>query len=229
MRAWRLLVFAKAPVPGAVKTRLVPPLTPEQAARVHTAALRDTVAAACAALPRDATELWVAGDAATAQHIACVVPGLRVERQGSGDLGARLADGFARSFQRGSERVVIVGSDHPTLPGERLREAFEALGPHPVVLGPSEDGGYYAVGLVRETWPVARGLFDAIPWSSAEVLSMTLARAAELGLRATLLPPGYDLDDAASLARVLRDAAPGSEIARLFGEPELAPLRALLA
>lgn len=224
----RLLVFTKAPVPGGVKTRLVPPLTPEQAARVHTAALRDTVAVARAAVPRDAIEVWVAGDVRAVERVASLVPGVRVDTQSVGDLGARLADAFARSFARGDERVLVVGSDHPTLPMERLSVGFAALAAHPLVLGPSEDGGYYAVGLARRSWPRASGLFEGIPWSSPDVLSATLARAAMLRLRVRLLETWYDLDDAAGLARVARDAAPGSEIALLLRDPEFRPLRALL-
>ncbi len=211
-----LLIFTKAPIPGLVKTRLVPPLTPEEATRVHAAALRDTVALARRAVGSGSIELWVAGDAGALPMVAALCPGLRVEAQVGSDLGDRLARAFNAAFAREHERVLIIGSDHPTLPPDRLREGFAALAAEPLVLGPSEDGGYYAVGLHRRAWPRARGLFEGVPWSSPGVFAATLGRATALRLDVRLLDPWYDLDDGEDLERVLRDADRGSEIAKLF-------------
>lgn len=215
----RLLVFTKAPTPGRVKTRLVPPLTAEQAARVHAAAMLDTVGRAMDAAGED-VEVWTSGDARAAEEVAALV-GRAARLQSDGDLGARLADAFARSFDEGAERVVIVGSDHPTLPSQRLSAAFERLGAPAVVLGPSRDGGYYAVGLRRDGWPAARALFEEIPWSSARVLDATRRAASAIGLEVRLLEEWYDVDEVEDLARALRDAEPSSKLARLFREPEL--------
>lgn len=221
----RLLIFTKGPAPGRVKTRLVPPCTPEQAARVHAAALLDTVEGASRGAEGAALELWIAGGPEALAAVARLVPGRRTQAQSEGDLGARLADAFARSFAEGAERVLILGSDHPTLPPERVRAAFRALSRPVVVLGPSRDGGYYAVGLRRESWPAARAIFDGIPWSSPEVLAATATQARRLGFEAALLEEWYDVDDADDLERARRDATPGSALTRLLEEPGFRAIR----
>lgn len=222
----RLLVFAKAPVPGAVKTRLVPPLTPEQAVRVHVAALRDTVSRAARAVADARLEVWVAGSGAEAiERVGALIPGRAVRRQGDGDLGARLAGAFAAAFESGADRVAALGSDHPTLPAAYLAAAFDALDAADAALGPSGDGGYYAVVLRRSSWPRARVLFDAIPWSSPHVLHITRERARTVAVSVADLPAWYDVDDADDLARAFRHAEPGSALARLLDEPDFAAFR----
>lgn len=239
----RLLVFAKEPIPGAVKTRLVPPLTPEQAARVYVAALRDTVARAARAVPDAALEVWAAvggsgggaggaggaggggGGADAISRIAALFPGRAVRRQTEGGLGARLAGAFTDTFDSGCDRAAVVGSDHPTLPDAHLARAFDALDAADAALGPSDDGGYYAVALTRASWPRARALFDSIPWSSPLVLEVTRERARSLALSVASLPAWYDVDDAQHLDRAFRDAEPGSALARLLDEPDFAAFR----
>jgi rSAM/selenodomain-associated transferase 1 len=222
----RLLVFARAPLAGSVKTRLVPPLTPEQAVRVHIAALRDTVSRAARAVTDTALEVWAGGNGAeAAERIAALVPGRTVRRQGEGDLGARLAGAFAVAFESGGDRVAVLGSDHPTLPAAHIAAAFDALDVADAALGPSDDGGYYAVALRRATWPRARALFDRIPWSSADVLKTTRDRARGVALSVADLPAWYDVDDVNDLERAFRDAEPGSDLARLLDEPDFAAFR----
>ena len=223
-------MFAKAPVTRSVKTRLVPALTPEQAVRVHVAALRDTVARAEAAIREAAVEVWAGGAGADAvERVAALVPGRTVRRQAEGDLGARLVDAFSAAFEEGDDRVAVLGSDHPTLPAAHLAEAFDALKAADVALGPSDDGGYYALALRRECWPDARELFDSIPWSTSHVLETTRERARRAQLSVAELPAWYDVDDAHDLRRALRDAEPESALARLFDEPDFAALRAARA
>jgi hypothetical protein len=217
-------VFAKAPVLGAVKTRLVPALAPEQARRVHVAALTDTVERA--ARSRAASlEIWLAGAADAVAQVSAILPGRSVRSQAGGDLGERLVDAFTRTFADGCERAVVLGSDHPTLPVARIAGAFAALDAADVVLGPSDDGGYYAVGLAAQAWPRARGLFLHIPWSSARVLETTLERARTAHLAVTLLETWYDLDRPDDLERAFRDARPDSAIGRLLREPAFARAR----
>ncbi|NIP83492.1 MAG: DUF2064 domain-containing protein, partial [Gemmatimonadetes bacterium] len=98
------------------------------------------------------------------------------------DLGARLARAFEEVFERGIRRVLIVGSDHPTLPADRLAEGLERLHQVDVVFGPTDDGGYYAVGLRDAARERAAGLFSDVPWSTRDVLEATRANARALGL-----------------------------------------------
>ena len=106
------------------------------------------------------------------------------------DLGERMANAFARSFESGMEKVVLIGTDCPSLQSQHLNQAFEALIHSDLVLGPATDGGYYLIGMKRK----ADYLFEGISWSSAEVLSQTLAVASANGLDFTLLDELSDID-----------------------------------
>ena len=193
-----LAVFAKAPVPGQVKTRLRPALSDEQAARLAAAFLRDTLGKAARLGPP--VTVTFAGDRALlepfAPPLACWTD------QGGGDLGARLA--------RVPAPCLLLGADSPHLPLAYIQDALAAIPTHDVVLGPAADGGYYLLGL-RAPQPA---LFGGIAWSTGEVLAQTLAKAAALGLSIHQTPPWYDLDTPADLRRLARDLAdvsPGSE------------------
>jgi rSAM/selenodomain-associated transferase 1 len=118
------------------------------------------------------------------------LPGVRLLAQRGEDLGARMADAFARAFARGASRVAIVGTDAPAVSRETVTEALGALDGADAVLGPSEDGGYYLLAL-REPWP---GLFSGIAWSTPAVAAETRARAAALGLVLHELPARRDVD-----------------------------------
>ena len=210
------MVFAKPAVPGRVKSRLIPPLTPEAAAQFHLVALTDVLSAARDVSPR--IELWVAGGAAEQECFRERHPGVRVTGQRGPDLGQRLRHAFDEVFRSGAERVLIVGSDHPSLPADHLRQLLEGLNETDVALGPSEDGGYYAVAIRRAAWPVAAALFDSMPWSSTGLLAATLDRAADSGLSVQLGPSWYDVDEAADLERLRGDAEPGSATATFLRE-----------
>lgn len=192
--ALTLAVFAKSPVPGQVKTRLCPPLTDEQAARLCAAFVRDTVRKAQALAP---VSLFHAGDRSCLQETLRGLPPVAWRPQGAGDLGARLA--------RVPAPCLIVGTDSPRLPSVILRQALVALPDHDVILGPADDGGYYLIAL-RAPQPA---LFDGIAWSTSEVLAQTWTRASELGLTVALLPPFYDIDTPADLRRLRDDLASG--------------------
>ena len=193
-----LSVFAKAPVPGHVKTRLRPVLDEEQAARLAAAFVRDTLLKAARLGPP--ITVYYAGDRALLAPLA--PPNARWAEQGGGDLGARMA--------RVPAPCLILGADSPHLPVALLRAALAAAPVYDVVLGPAEDGGYYLIGL-RAPQPA---LFEGIAWSTETVLAQTLARADSLGLTVHLTPPWYDLDTPADLRRLARDLTavpPGSE------------------
>lgn len=208
-------LFAKAPVPGRVKTRLVPPLSPEEAARVAGALLAATMDSLVAALPARWT-LFLDGEPDADLGSLASARGLRIRPQVPGDLGVRLSAAFRMLRSEGAARVVAIGADGPTLPPALLREAVEALAECDVVLGPTEDGGYYLVGLASSREEIFRG----IPWGTDAVLSATLERAAEAGLSVRLLPSWYDVDSVEDLRRLLEEVR---------GQPAPPGLRALVA
>jgi rSAM/selenodomain-associated transferase 1 len=190
-----LVVFAKQPLPGQVKTRLCPPFTAEQAADFYACMLEDvleTTLRASAALGLVAV-LALQPPAAAATFAAPA--GLRCEPQQGADLGARMEHAFARQLAAGHGPVLLRGSDSPTLRLETLSAALLALERSDLVLCPDRDGGYNLVGLRRP----APGLFSH-PMSTTSVLVDTLARAQGAGLTHALLPAGFDIDTAADLA-----------------------------
>lgn len=193
-----LSIFAKAPVPGHVKTRLRPVLDEEQAARLAAAFVRDTLLKAAQLGPP--VTVYYAGDRALLVPLA--PPNVRWAEQAGGDLGARMACVPAP--------CLILGADSPHLPLSLLSAALAAVPAYDVVLGPAEDGGYFLIGL-RAPQPA---LFEGIAWGTEAVLAETLAKAAALTLSVSLTPPWYDLDTPDDLHRLVRDLAdvpPGSE------------------
>lgn len=206
-----VIVFAKPAVPGAVKTRLIPPLSPQQAAEFHLAALSDVLEVARQVAPQP--RLLVAGDGRAVESLRRLHPGVDVDAQRGADLGERLCNAFGDAFAGGAERVLVVGSDHPSLPPAYLREALDSLGMVDAAIGPSDDGGYYAIAIRHASWPRAAVLFDSVPWSTADVLTTTLRRARAAGVDCRLTPGWYDVDTAEDLERFIRDAPPGSAAA----------------
>jgi len=219
-----LAVMTKAPQAGQVKTRLVPPLTPEEAAELNKCFLRDTAAAisrACsrrfASHPPSRSFGATGSEAATAARgIAVYTPvgaesayteilpaGFSLLPQRGDKFGERLYFAVEDLFRCGFETVCLIDSDSPTVPAENLAEAVELLSTHEdrVVLGPSDDGGYYLIGVKNPH----RRLFEQIDWSTERVLNQTIQRAMELELEVKLLPSGYDVDDGASLRRLCNE------------------------
>jgi uncharacterized protein len=207
----RIIVFAKAPQPGRVKTRLQPALTGRQAADLYEASLRDVVGM-LEVLGRD---LRIAYDPASGgeEYFATTFPRLRRDPQSEGDLGDRMGAAFEDAFRDGDSGALIVGGDSPTLPAAYVQAAIAALPATDVVLGPTADGGYYLVGIGRGAWPKARSLFTSIPWSTDQVLARTLARARLANLSSHLLPAWYDIDEPDDIARAEQDVRPESHFA----------------
>ena len=195
-----LLVVAKQPVPGQTKTRLAPPLSLEQAAALYEGFLRDTLDL-MRAVP-DARRVIAYLPRGARAYFAQLAPGFDLSPQSGEDLGARLDHALTSYLSRGHERVVVMNSDGPTLPIEYVRQAFAVLSdPIDAVLGPSDDGGYYLIGLRK---PAPRLLRD-VRMSTPRVLADTLHVAREEHLRVALLPPWYDVDDHASLERLIAE------------------------
>jgi hypothetical protein len=190
--------MAKAPRAGHVKTRLCPPLTPDEAAHLYRAFLRDKVEQVRGL--RGVSRVVAYAPAAARPCFEALAPDFALVPQREGNLGARLVELFRQLLARGTEGVLVIDSDTPTLPPEFLRRAVDAIGDprRDLVLGPSADGGYYLIGL-RACRPE---LFEDMPWSTSEVLAETLARAGRLGLRVAMLPEWFDVDSGADLARL---------------------------
>jgi len=247
-----LAVMTKAPQTGRVKTRLVPPLTPEEAAELNKCFLRDTAAVISSACsgglrpPNSANVRLHFGAHRAPQQcrpIAVYTP-IGAESAYSDILSADFSllpqrgDGFGERlyfaiedlFKCGFSSACLIDSDSPTVPAENFTKAVELLSAHEdrVVLGPSDDGGYYLIGMKRPH----RHLFEQIDWSTESVLNQTIQRTTEVGLEAKLLPAGYDVDDDASLHRLCNelladtisaDLAPYTRefLARLTAQKEL--------
>ncbi len=188
-----LALLAKAPVAGQVKTRMCPPFTPEQAAELYRAMLLDILERPSPAADIDRALWFTPSDARGwfERH----APGYRLHEQRGGDLAERMQQLFHVHADEGYERIVLRGTDSPTLPDASVAEAFAALERVPVVLGPDRDGGYNLIGLRGP----ADALFD-LAMSSATVLEQTLARARGQGLAVWQLPVHHDVDTADDLA-----------------------------
>ena len=191
-----LALFAKAPLPGQVKTRLCPPLSPSEAASLYEAMLRD-ILDQHTSLEGAERVLWFTPPEAVSwfEHAAPAGYGLRPQ-QGP-DLAARMRRLFRVHAQEGYGRIVLRGTDSPTLPPERVSSAFEALERVDLVLCPDRDGGYNLIGLRHP----CDELFE-LELGTAQVLERTVARAGEAGLCVEILPPHHDVDTAQDLMRI---------------------------
>lgn len=195
----RILVFARAPRPGACKTRLIPALGAHGAARLHRRlALRTLLAAVSAGAE---VELWCAPGPQDAFFQACRRElGVRLRRQPRGDLGQRMARALAGALREGAPGAVLVGSDCPALSAADLVNALAALHRHDQVLTPSGDGGYVLIG-ARRLEPRA---LAGIRWSSGRELAQTRRRLARLGFSIAELPARRDLDTPGDYRRARR-------------------------
>jgi rSAM/selenodomain-associated transferase 1 len=197
--------MTKAPQAGRVKTRLTPPLTPDEAAALNVCFLRDTAEA-----------ITQTTDGARAQGIGVYTPigaeaaysdvlpkDFALLPQRGEAFGERLAAATEDLLQLGFTSLCLIDSDSPTVPAHAFARATEYLSDQQdsVVLGPSDDGGYYLIGLRQ----LHRTLFERIDWSTDRVLEQTIAAARAVGLPVHLLPTWYDVDDRATLARLCNE------------------------
>lgn len=195
-----LAIMTKAPRAGRVKTRLTPPLSPNESAKLNICFLRDIAAA-------------IAQAGASAQGIGCYTPvgeeevyrdifppAFQLIAQREGDFGERLSGAVEDLLSVGFAAVCLINSDSPTVPAAAFAEAVEILlqPNEKVVLGPSDDGGYYLIGMKQ----LHRHLFEKIDWSTERVLAQTEQRATEAGLTIHRLPAGFDVDDEATFRRL---------------------------
>ena len=201
-----LAVMTKAPRAGKVKTRLVPPLTPNEAAQVNRSFLRDVAGAISAAIGETSREMAALGvgvftpPGAEAEYEDILPEDFFLIPQHGDHFGDRLIFAAEDLFKAGFASVCLINSDSPTVPAESFAQAVKLLrlpGDR-IVLGPCDDGGYYLIGLKS----LHRELFEQIDWSTERVLEQTRQRAAEIEIEVKLLPVGYDVDDRATLRRL---------------------------
>ncbi|HZR83898.1 MAG TPA: TIGR04282 family arsenosugar biosynthesis glycosyltransferase [Candidatus Binatia bacterium] len=188
------MIFARDPVPGAVKTRLARAIGPEAAAELYAAFVED-LAARLAGATDDVRWEIAPPEGGFAERFGIAREACRPQ-QGA-DLGDRMRSAFERARREGYGACAIVGSDMPQLAPATVADAFARLAHADLVLGPADDGGYYLIAM-REPHEV----FSGIPWSTPEVLARTLRRARELGLAVALLARDFDVDDESDVARL---------------------------
>ena len=201
-----LVIFAKAPIPGEVKTRLCPPLTPDEAATLHGSFVLDmlertTLAVAKLQLPFHRYLACAPSSELVFFKIMEERQGVHLLDQAGEDLGQRMHRTSVDVFAKGYKQVIIVGTDVPTLPLSVYQEALAILGRSDVALGPALDGGYYLIGLTQP----AEQLFTGVPWSTDQVLAVTQQQAKTLGLSVELTTAWRDVDTIADLQALMTE------------------------
>jgi rSAM/selenodomain-associated transferase 1 len=186
-----LIVFVRAPHPGHVKTRLAQSVGPEAACLIYQILAGRVLQQikSCRTV-----QLRFSPDDAEDEVRPLGRRGWTLAPQGRGDLGQRLKRAFRDGFAGGAERVAIIGSDCPEISSRDIQDAWTALDSDDLVVGPSEDGGYWLIAMRRPFSRSHAALFSVIPWSTERVLETTLRRAASLGLRVRLLRELSDID-----------------------------------
>ena len=192
-----LIVFAKAPLPGFAKTRLIPALGAAGAARLAERLLRHAVAQAVAAEVGPVSVCCTPDTGHPVFARLAAEHGVALSLQGDGDLGARMDRALSQALKR-HPAALLIGTDAPGLDAPLLRQARDALREHDAVFGPALDGGYTLVGLTH----AAPGLFDAMAWSTSAVMAETRARLRRLKLRHAELACLADIDEPADLGHL---------------------------
>ncbi len=208
-------LFAREPIPGQVKTRLAATVGPDLSARLYAAFLAYLVARFANLGNERVLAIADESGAENGYFQALSAGRYVVTGQGRGGLGERMTEYFARAFDRGAGRVVLIGTDCPQLPRATVAAAFERLAHCDVVLGPSADGGYYLVGQSR---PLPE-MFQGVAWSTASVLTATTAQLRQVGATTEVLPVHIDVDDEHDLVVVAGLAA----LAKFAEHPEGSP------
>ncbi|MBO1224719.1 MAG: TIGR04282 family arsenosugar biosynthesis glycosyltransferase [Candidatus Scalindua sediminis] len=192
-----LVVFVKDPIPGRVKTRLTPRITPDEAAKLYKAFTIDIISNARKLKRNSVNNVTVAYTPIGAEKAfrKLVKQPTNFLPQKGKNLGERMKNAFKQSFAEGAKRVVIIGTDSPTLPVSYIQKAFDILKKIPIVIGPTFDGGYYLIGLSG----LNDDIFDGIGWSTSRVFDQTLTRIKSLNTQVYVLPPWYDVDTSEDL------------------------------
>ena len=197
-----LIVFAKAPIEGYVKTRLCPPLTTDEAASLHGSLVLDLLEC-CQSLK--GCDRILAGSPTPDHPFFKALNtrfGMPIWEQVGEDLGARMAQAFQVALGSPYQAAVIIGTDIPGITAPLISTAFKSLQAHDIVIGPTKDGGYYLIGLRQ---PVPE-LFEHITWSTDTVFSMTQEKAKAMDLSLKILPTLRDLDTIEDLQAFIQES-----------------------
>lgn len=213
-------LFAKYPEPGKAKSRLAAQTSPEWAAQVAEAFLRD-LSKRLERLP--VSRFLVYSPAASRQWFTDLAgERYRLHLQVEGDLGKRMAEFLQVRFTCGARKIVLLGMDSPTLPLAYISQAFHLLEDSDVVLGPAVDGGYYLFGCRRFT----TAIWERVEWSRATVLAATIHNLRSLGMTYALLPPWYDIDTLEDFQMLLGHLMGLQDVGKSPALPELEGLLA---
>lgn len=195
-----LILFAKEPQRGKVKTRLKGYLSSSGHLNLYKAFLKDEVELIKKIKSEDRILAFdsFGGNPAYLKKIA---DGFLFHRQKGANLGEKMHDAFSFAFKNGASKMIIIGSDSPNLPGSHIKEAFDKLEKNDLVLGPAYDGGFYLIGLKKPCLEIFRG----VKWSTNTVFEHTLRNASTLGKKTAILDKWYDIDEPADLMRLYND------------------------
>ncbi len=199
-----LIIFAKYPEPGKVKTRLGKTIGFELACEFYKVFLKLTFDMAKNS-SINSVKIYFAPEDKKDEFGKMIPDEFSLFPQSGGSLGTKLHNAFRDSFNSGANKTVIIGSDSPTLPSTVIRDAINHLNDNDLVLGPADDGGYYLIG----TSVPYEFLFEDIDWSTTSVLAQTLSKAKQNKLKHCLLQEWYDVDDLPSLKKAKSDDTSG--------------------
>jgi len=202
-----IIIMAKVPIAGTVKTRLQPFFSAEQSAMLAECFLRDTVNKAKFL----SNELIIAYTPIEKLDVLLAILSneqIFIEQIGA-SLGDKMFHAFEFAFSQYSDAVVMIGTDSPTFPTQFITQAFEMLSESDAVLGETTDGGFYLIGLRK----LKKGIFETVEWSSPKTFEQTRRNAENLGLKLSLLPNWYDVDTPDDLKRLKKDLSKNPSIA----------------
>jgi len=202
-----IIIMAKVPIAGTVKTRLSPFLSAEQSATLAECFLRDTVGKAKSL----SDELIIAYTPVEKRNVLLTtLPNeqIFIEQKGA-NLGGKMFHAFEFAFSQNSDAVVMIGTDSPTFPAQFITQAFEMLLETDAVLGKTADGGFYLIGLRK----LKKEIFETIEWSSPKTFEQTARNIENLNLKLSFLPNWYDVDTPDDLKRLIKDLSKNPSIA----------------
>ena len=198
-----LILFARLPRVGQVKTRLMPKFSPEDACALHEALLTDSLdlLRRCGDKTGAECHLYLSEAGALGDDIASHLGNATLKVQRGKDLGERLLNAFQECLEEGHRRIVALGSDSPHLPDAYVARAFEELERADIVVGPARDGGYYLLGASR----LHASLLTGMPWGTAQLYRETIRKARKEGIPIASLPAWYDVDTPESVGQFWKD------------------------
>ena len=202
-----IIIMAKVPIAGTVKTRLQPFLSAEQSATLAECFLRDTVSKAKFL----SNELIIAYTPVEKLDVLLAILSNKqifIEQKGA-NLGGKMFHAFEFAFSQNSDAVVMIGTDSPTFPAQFITQAFEMLLETDAVLGKTADGGFYLIGLRK----LKKEIFETIEWSSPKTFEQTARNIENLNLKLSFLPNWYDVDTPDDLKRLIKDLSKNPSIA----------------